>query len=124
MNYYDEFGIPQTASAQEIRASYKKLVRLVHPDRCGDPELRMLAEIQTKRLNRILSILLTRRKKQRYDSTLTGERPKSKGRSSPQGWYWCAIGALAVISFLLRDGHSPHPARSLSSHKRIPPLLA
>ena len=102
MDYYDEFGISRTASAQEIRLSYKKLARLVHPDHCSDPDLRMLAELQTKRLNGILATLLDPSQRQRYDAALTGDMRRPKTRRARRIWYWFAIVILTAICFVPR----------------------
>jgi hypothetical protein len=34
-DYYDVLGVPQSASAADIRAAYRRLVRTAHPDRGG-----------------------------------------------------------------------------------------
>jgi len=67
MTYYEELDIPPTASAEKIRHSYKILVRLLHPDQCADPNLKRLAELQMRRLNRILDVLTDPEQRRRYD---------------------------------------------------------
>jgi len=49
MNYYEELSVGRSASADEIRRSYKRLARLLHPDRCAEDPARVLAELQMKR---------------------------------------------------------------------------
>ena len=46
MTYYEELGVPAEASREQIRQAYKRLVRLLHPDQCGDPATRVLAELR------------------------------------------------------------------------------
>ena len=36
MDHYEELGLDRSASPEEIRQAYKRLVRLLHPDRCSD----------------------------------------------------------------------------------------
>src|SRR5690348_5432195 len=58
MTYYEELGVSETASREEIRQAYKQLARVIHPDHCGDNPTRRLADLQLKRLNGILEMLL------------------------------------------------------------------
>jgi hypothetical protein len=68
MTYYEELGVPPTASADEIRHAYRRLVRLLHPDQCGDEEMRRLADLQMKRLNAMLAVLCDENQRAAYDS--------------------------------------------------------
>jgi hypothetical protein len=70
MTYYEELGVPGGASREEIRQAYKRLVRLLHPDRCGDPATRLLAELQMRRLNGVLEVLSDPGERARYDRWL------------------------------------------------------
>jgi curved DNA-binding protein CbpA len=70
MTYYEELGVPAEASREEIRQAYKRLVRLLHPDRCGDPATRALAELQMRRLNGILEVLSRPDERANYDRSL------------------------------------------------------
>lgn len=115
MNYYDEFGISHTASDPEIRASYKKLVRSVHPDHCQDPNLRALAELQTRRLNGILTILLDPSERRHYDASLTGNLVHPRTRKSVKPWYWLAIALLIAICFLPRGRQETAPVTTPGS---------
>jgi DnaJ domain len=36
--HYEVLGIPDRASAEEVRRAYRRLVKAAHPDRAGDPE--------------------------------------------------------------------------------------
>ena len=74
MDYYEELGIGQTASTEEIRQAYRRLARLIHPDHC-EARLRPQAEVQMKRLNQILAKLLNPEERTRYDLSLSGEKP-------------------------------------------------
>jgi hypothetical protein len=70
MTFYEELGVPAEASREEIRQAYKRLVRLLHPDRCGDPATRVLAELQMRRLNGILEVLSRPDERANYDRSL------------------------------------------------------
>jgi DnaJ-class molecular chaperone len=50
---YEVLGVEPTASADEIRRAYQRLIQQYHPDRLDTmaPELRALAERRTKQLN-------------------------------------------------------------------------
>ena len=67
--------MPAEASRQEIRLAYKRLVRLLHPDRCGDPATRVIAELQMRRLNGILEMLSHPDERADYDRSLMERGP-------------------------------------------------
>src|ERR1039458_9278645 len=75
MTYYEELGVPTEATREEIRQAYKRLVRLLHPDRCGDPATRVLAELQMRRLNGILEVLSHPDERASYDRSLVEGDP-------------------------------------------------
>ena len=68
MNYYDILKVSKTASEQEIRASYKKLIKKYHPDiYSGNHEY---AEKITKELNDAYTILSNSESRKEYDLSL------------------------------------------------------
>ena len=100
MTYYEELGVPAEASREEIRQAYKRLVRLLHPDRCGDPPTRVLAELQMRRLNGILEVLSRPDERANYDRSLVEGDPiwqcpatarDDAARRQPSDWdgLWC-----------------------------------
>ena len=95
MTYYEELGVSAEASREEIRQAYKRLVRLLHPDRCNDPATRVLAELQMRRLNGILEVLSHPDERANYDRSLLEGEPvwlcatAARGdaaRPEPPGW--------------------------------------
>lgn len=68
MNYYEILKIPRTASKQQIKSSYKKLVKQYHPDLyVGDKNF---AEQKIKEINEAYAILSHPEKKLAYDEYL------------------------------------------------------
>ena len=68
MNYYDILKVSKTASEQEIRASYKKLIKKYHPDiYSGNHEY---AEQITKELNDAYKVLCNSESRKEYDLSL------------------------------------------------------
>lgn len=70
MNYYEEFGLPISASPREIQRAHRILCRLLHPDLQSDGEIRRLAELQMARINGIAATLLNPDQRRKYDETL------------------------------------------------------
>lgn len=75
MNPYQVLGVTETASDEEIRAAYLKLVKKYHPDRYQDNPLKNLADEKLKEVN------------EAYD-TITKGRSKGKTASggASSGW--------------------------------------
>jgi DnaJ-class molecular chaperone len=57
ITFYDELGVHRTATAEEIRDSFRALVRILHPDHQTDPQLKEMAERQMRKLNRVYAVL-------------------------------------------------------------------
>jgi curved DNA-binding protein CbpA len=70
MNFYEEFGVPNDASVEEIRQAYKTLARVLHPDNQPDEKLRAAAACQMKRLHEVLDTLLDPQRRRAYDESL------------------------------------------------------
>jgi hypothetical protein len=77
ITYYEELGLEQTASAQEIRDAFRAVARLLHPDQQSDPQLREMAERQMRKLNRVYSVLSDSERRAAYDESL--DEPRNAG---------------------------------------------
>ena len=64
-DYYEVLGVARTATAEELKAAYRKLAMQYHPDRNnGDKG----AEEQFKEVGEAYSVLSDPQKRQRYDA--------------------------------------------------------
>jgi hypothetical protein len=63
-DYYDILDIPLTASPDEIKAKYRQLVRIYHPDRFSNATDKHYAETKLKQLNEAYAALTTAAKGQ------------------------------------------------------------
>jgi curved DNA-binding protein CbpA len=109
MDHYEEFGLSSSATTEEIRSAYRRLVRLFHPDQLQDPELRRLAECQMKRLNAIYEVLSDPDKRRAYDLALAQATLETRaaqrvipeqvrrGISLRRNAPWAAAAAAALI---------------------------
>lgn len=105
MDYYQELGVSQDASVEEIRRAYKTAARLLHPDNQPDQDLRRMAEIQMRRLNELMEVLGSPATRREYDRALTVNQirilaipPQPQQpllRFAPRYCYWAALGLMA-----------------------------
>jgi hypothetical protein len=104
MNYYEELGVRQDASVEEIRQAYKLTSRLLHPDRHAEPALQQVAEREMRRLGEIVAILVDAEKRSHYDHLLLwNARPlgASRRRANPApapAEQWESSNNLAVFA--------------------------
>ena len=140
MDFYEELGLPRTATPDEIRAAYRQRARLFHPDRYPDAELRAVADTEMQRVNYIAGILTHPEEKLQYDLTLSGEgataggvkerfaRPlPSRPRLRSNAVLWLAAGAAASLTCVLlalRFDPANVPAMPLVAASSAPTPLA
>ncbi|MDQ2898918.1 MAG: J domain-containing protein [Acidobacteriota bacterium] len=122
-SYYDELGVPPNASADEIRDTYRNLVRLLHPDQQLEGHLKDVAEHQLKRINYVHQVLSDSEKRRRYDAeSAASERPVPLIFHAPPppppprsyrgtvAWVVAALLCGALISWLInRESFSSFP---------------
>ena len=90
MSHYDLLGVPPDATEAQIRAAYRTLVTLFHPDRLGHlkEESRTFAENRLKALNAAYEVLGDPGKRANYDAAQAlPQRARSSGapsRPTPQ----------------------------------------
>ncbi len=108
MRFYEEFGLAHDASAEQIKESYRTLVRLLHPDQHADPGVKLAAERQMRRINHIYAVLSDPERRRRYDvESREPERlpvivppvPPPRGMRYT-GFVWGAA-AVAICGFVL-----------------------
>ncbi len=63
-DYYESLGVPRTASAEEIKKSFRKLAREFHPDVAKDKKR---AEEKFKEINEAYEVLSDPDKRKKYD---------------------------------------------------------
>ncbi len=82
MSHYDLLGVPPEATEAQIRAAYRTLVTLFHPDRLGHlkEESRTFAEDRLKALNAAYEVLGDPGKRANYDAAQAlPQRARSTG---------------------------------------------
>ena len=62
---YSILGVPRTATASEIRAAYRRLARVYHPDLNAGPE----AEARMREINEAYDTLSDPQRRRYYDRT-------------------------------------------------------
>ena len=75
INLYDVLGVNKTASRQEIKIAYAKLVQIYHPDKGGDPELFQL-------ITDAYNTLVDPQRRSEYDESSKVSKQSSSDHSS------------------------------------------
>ena len=126
MDHYEELGLSRAASQEEIRQAYRRVARLLHPDRCKDDESRRLADLQMKRLNHILEILTDSAARLSYDEQLLiGPAPPARRNRHANFWIGplCACILLASLIYTAtRRNESASDTRADSSSRASQPV--
>ena len=134
MNYYEEFGVSNSATVEEIRQAYKTLARVLHPDSQTDEKLRAAAASQMKRLHEVLDILADPGKRLAYDESLAAAvypggvmnwpcagaapfLPPARfewAQPAFRHWYWILMGCMIFGSgFWYLTARAPAPVESV-----------
>ena len=79
-DYYETLGVQPDTTEEEIRARYRYLAFVYHPDRFSDPEHKSRAEDDFKRINEAFAVLCNLEKRSKYDM-LRGKQPISYASS-------------------------------------------
>jgi len=115
IDYYEELGVERGASAEEVRDSFRALVRLLHPDHQQDPALKTIAEKQLRKLNRIYGVLSDPARRRSYDLTLDGAtlRPsivfspvsvaRAKELSTKFAWIGAAVLCVSAVIWVATE---------------------
>jgi curved DNA-binding protein CbpA len=102
MDYYQQLGLSQHASDDEVRRAYRRLSKLVHPDQYAEGPSKHLAEVLMRRINEISDTLLDPNKRYLYDQ----EQSRPSAQNVRQRFEWrsfrsWAVGAVAAIALIL-----------------------
>jgi len=84
-DYYQILGVSRSASADEIRAAYRKLAMKYHPDR--NPGNKQ-AEDKFKEMNEAYQVLSDPQKRTRYDQLGSAYSSYQRGGGQPGGFDW------------------------------------
>ena len=121
ITFYEELGVAPDASPEEIRDAFRALVRLLHPDQQTDAQLKIIAENQMRKLNRIYAVLSDAARRRQYDDRLEDDygpalmplppfRPPAKTLARA-AWVGAMILSVVVLIWLTWD-NTPGPQAS------------
>lgn len=103
-SYYDLFGLTQDATAQEIRASYLRLLKQHHPDRTRAGKRTATPEI-VPLINGYYSVLRDPQKRAAYDAQLRARMPAQVPRLGRPSRHvvvgWTTGKSIAAAAFLI-----------------------
>jgi len=76
-NYYELLGLDPSASSEEIRDAYRRMVREHHPD--ANPSDRVAAETKIKEIFAAYAVLSNSLKREDYDRNVLNREPAESG---------------------------------------------
>lgn len=94
-DYYSILEVTENASQEEIKAAYRRLAKLYHPDRHAQSELAHLAEERFKLVQEAYDVLGDPQSRERYDQ----ERRRARGQETG-GYYSGAADVSRAIEFI------------------------
>jgi curved DNA-binding protein CbpA len=74
ITYYEELGVDNDASPDDIRDAFRALARLLHPDQQTDTQLKDITERQMRKLNRVYAVLSDPSRRSAYNQSLESAR--------------------------------------------------
>jgi len=134
LSFYDELGVASDATPEEIRNSFRALVRIVHPDHQQDEQLKTIAERQMQKLNRIYAVLSDPEKRRRYDEVLAESSFPSTIILSPNAsinvqrlkerlaWVGAMVLTAVMLVWLASESPAAHTVQSSERPAQAAPL--
>jgi len=88
MKYYEILDVSLDATAEQIKAAYRILVQLHHPDRLqqANDNVRHYAEEKLKRINEAYTVLSDPARRAQYDATLRTRKAEYKYEAPAETW--------------------------------------
>ncbi|MDQ4503285.1 J domain-containing protein [Sinomonas sp. ASV322] len=77
-SHYEVLGVPVTASAQEVKAAYRRAARVHHPDHGGDPA-------EFRRVTLAYEVLSDPKRREAYDRSYFTSSPQREPAGTPWG---------------------------------------
>ena len=92
MKYYEILDVPPDATPEQIKAAYRILVQLHHPDRLqqSNPGVRQYAEERLKRINEAYTVLSDPAKRAKYDALYAPRKRWAEPEYDAPGEPWPA----------------------------------